>query len=85
MLALGRTVMANERTLLSFMSTAVGLLASSIGLIKFVEGPFFLMLGWMLIPISLLLVIWGFVRYFLVKKMLHESHELMKSTWNDDE
>ena len=85
MLAIGRTAMANERTLLSFISTSVGLLASSVGLIKFVEGPFFLILGWMLVPISLAFLIWGVIRYFRVKRLLQESHSLMKSAMDDDE
>jgi len=38
-LALGRTIMANRRTLLSFLSTGFGLLGGGIGIIEYVDRP----------------------------------------------
>ena len=46
-LAIGRTVLANERTLLSFVRTAVGQLAGGIGLIAYLKHPVIVGAGWM--------------------------------------
>ena len=84
MLAIGRTKMANERTLLSFIRTSVGLLAGGIGLIKFLEHPFIVALGWILVPVSLFFLVWGVVRYIYSDRILKEVASRRISPNNDD-
>ena len=71
-LAFGRTDMANDRTLLSFLSTSLGLMGSGIGIVGYVERPFIVALGWVAISISVPLLIWGIWRYRKMKKLLRD-------------
>ena len=83
MLALGRTMMANERTLLSFVRTSLGLLGGGIALIKFLEHPGFVALGWILVVASVVFLIWGIKRYRYIKRLLQEAHAELSSTFHD--
>ena len=63
-LALLRTRLANERTLLSYVRTALALGASGLGLVFLFEGPLTDTFGWMLVALGVAVVafgIWGFV------------------------
>ena len=71
-LAFGRTDMANDRTLLSFLSTSLGLMGGGIGIVGYVERPFIVALGWVAISISIPLLVWGIWRYRKMKKLLRE-------------
>jgi putative membrane protein len=83
MLSIGRTVMANERTLLSFIKTSIGLLASGLALIKFFEYPLITVIGWVMIPTSVFFLLWGIKRYRYVNKLLRDSHSALKSKMED--
>jgi putative membrane protein len=85
MLSFGRTKMANERTLNSFISTSIGILASGVGFIKLFENPVLFAIGWILIPFSLLFLIWGIKRYRFVNKLLRDSYKALKTTLNDED
>jgi len=74
-LALGRTIMANRRTLLSFLSTGFGLLGGGIGIIEYVDRPLIFFFGAMAVILSLPLIIWGIVGYFQVNKLLNDFEE----------
>jgi putative membrane protein len=80
MLALGRTVMANERTLLSFITTWLALLAGGIGLIKFVDHPIVVFIGWICIPVSFGFLIWGIKSYKSIQKILNTVADLVSSS-----
>jgi uncharacterized membrane protein YidH (DUF202 family) len=69
-MAIGRTVMANERTLMGFIRTATGLFATGVGLVKFIENPFVVAFGWCCIVLSAGALVWGIVRYRIIKKLL---------------
>ena len=71
-LAFGRTDMANERTLLSFLRTSIGLMGGGIGIVGFVERPLIVALGWLAIFISIPFLIWGIRRYRKMNKILTE-------------
>ena len=71
-LSFGRTAMANERTLLSFLRTGMGLLGGGIGIVGYVERPFIVVLGWLAIMLSIPLLVWGVWRYIKMKRLLTE-------------
>jgi len=72
-LAKERTVMANERTLLAYIRTAIMLLASGITLIKLLRVDTELkMLGWVLIPLALVVAITGYRKYRQINKDLKQ-------------
>jgi len=70
-LAYERTAMANERTWLSYLRTAIGLMAAGGSIIKFFTGDLLLQIGgWLLIGLSVFCAVWGWRRYCSVKKKL---------------
>ncbi len=67
-LAVDRTHMANERTLLAYSRTAMMLAASGITLLKlFPESHFWRYFGFFLIPIAVVVAIIGVWRFFAVR------------------
>jgi putative membrane protein len=69
----GRTAMANERTLLAFIRTAISLLAAGVGFILLLEHPLLIGIGWFFIGMSVFIQIWGLFRYFDIKKILFDE------------
>jgi len=69
----GRTSMANERTLLAFIRTAISLLAAGVGFILLLEHPLLIGIGWIFIGVSVFVQIWGLLRYFEIKKILFDE------------
>jgi putative membrane protein len=73
-LAIDRTRLANERTLLAWVRTAVMLLVSGITLLKLFEGIWPLeALGVVLIPVALIAVAIGLRRYFQTRSLINAS------------
>jgi len=78
-LALGRTVLANERTLLAFLRTGVGLSVGGIGVVKFVGHPVIVALGWSAIVLSAPVIIWGVWRFLSIRKFLYRIADEMSA------
>ncbi len=72
LLAVERTKLANKRTLLSYIRTAFSLLIASVGIIEFFENNIFIMLGFILIPISFMFLIIGIIRFSQSQKTIDE-------------
>jgi len=81
-LAFGRTTMANERTLLSFLRTSLGLMAGGIGIVGFVERPLIVVLGWLAIFISIPFLVWGIRRYRKIKKLINAPDTTLDNNSN---
>lgn len=70
-LALDRTQLANERTLLAYLRTSIMMFASGVTLLKIFEHQgWWEALGWCLIALSPVMGVWGFVRYRQYSKKL---------------
>ena len=69
-LAIIRTTLANERTFLSFLRTALGLFLGGIGLIKFWGHPLVEVLGWVFIAAAAVLLGIGIFRYRYARRVL---------------
>ncbi len=69
-LALARTLMANQRTVLSYTTTSLGLLATGYGLIALTGNMFLQAAGVVGIALSGIVVVAGFVRYHTMKRAL---------------
>ncbi|PID40354.1 MAG: hypothetical protein CR984_03635 [Proteobacteria bacterium] len=69
-LAVVRTVLANERSLLAFIHTALGCFLGGGGLFKFFGHPILEIIGILLIPISVVTLFAGIKKYMGVKKMI---------------
>ncbi len=62
-LAAVRSVLANERTFLAYQRTAVTTLAAAVSFIKFFDNPLLEILGWLLVPVSVITAGLGALRY----------------------
>lgn len=73
-LAENRTQMANQRTFLSFVRTALMLFATGITFIKlFAADPLLLFAGWVLLPISAVVLALGLRLYLKMKREIKEE------------
>ncbi len=67
-LAVDRTHMANERTLLAYLRTAIMIGASGITLVKiYPQSQFWRTFGLALIPIAIVLSVISFIRFFKLR------------------
>jgi len=71
-LAITRTILANERTLLSYLRGSLGCLLGGIGLIKFLDHPIYLLVGSVLLVISAALFVAGIMRFRSTRKLVSE-------------
>ncbi|WP_417603361.1 DUF202 domain-containing protein [Owenweeksia hongkongensis] len=74
-LALERTTLANERTLFSYIRTSLYLVIGGIGLLKLEDFSSLRWLGNVSLVISALLIIYGLIRYFVLKRKLLKFYE----------
>ncbi len=72
-LAISRTHLANERTLLAYVRTALALAAGGVGLVQIFTSPTVVALGWALIPASALVLIVGVVRFQRARRALRDA------------
>lgn len=73
-LALERTTLANERTLFSFIRTSLYLVIGGIGLLKLKDFESLRWLGELALVISALLIVYGAIRFLLLKRKLHKFY-----------
>jgi len=62
-LAIQRTVLANQRTLLAFGTGALAIAVAGVTLIKFFTGSWIHWAGWGLLPCAALVLIIGIMNY----------------------
>lgn len=62
-LAAARTILANERTFLSYQRTALTLAVSGISFIHFFDSIIIELIGWVFIPSALITMTLGIIRY----------------------
>jgi putative membrane protein len=74
-LAVDRTRLANERTLLAWLRTALMELVSGITLIKLFEGMLVAeVAGFVLLPLGMITAVYGVRRFFHVRSLIEGSH-----------
>ena len=69
-LALDRTVLANERTLLSYLRTFVGAFSAGVAMVKLFDTLFTTVTGYIFIIVSPVFIIAGTIRYIQIAKKL---------------
>ncbi len=73
-LALSRTVMANERTLLSYLRTGIAFAISGAGVLRFIQdGIYVLVAGWLLILLGICFSCFGVYHYHKLKNALKNT------------
>ncbi|MEH6524998.1 MAG: DUF202 domain-containing protein [Sneathiella sp.] len=68
-----RTELANRRTLMAYVKTAIALCAASVALIQLLDDKLLGLLGWVLLPLSLTVLLIGLYDYNRVKKSINEE------------
>lgn len=69
-LAAVRSILANERTFLSYQRTALTLAAVGFSLIKFFDGLWSSVIGWSFILFSIITIILGIMRYRRMRDLI---------------
>ena len=62
-LAAGRTDLANERTLLAYIRTALAVFAAGVTFVHFFDSVWLDILGWAIVPVGILILVVGVVRF----------------------
>lgn len=87
-LALERTIMANDRTLLSFVRTSLYFLIAGLTIDSLIEVIYGTFTRWSLWGFSFLCLVVGVIRYIKQKKKLKENEKHIgdyKMAFDDDE
>lgn len=75
-LALERTELSIDRTLLAYLRTSLTLIIVGITFVKFFEQSFIVSVGWIFMLVSLGLMLFGVTRCNKFKKVRTSSHTL---------
>ena len=76
-LAIDRTILANERTMLSYTRTSLTLLVPGVSFIHFTNGSLELV-GWAFIPCGLFAFIYGYFRFSKKKAVIRKEREMLQ-------
>lgn len=68
-----RTRMANERTLLSFVRTFLGLVTAGVAMIQFITMPWVHVLGYVFLVLGPVLLVIGIVQYFRTRRLINDG------------
>ncbi len=82
-LAVSRTHMANERTLLAYLNTFLAMTATAVALIKFTNDITFVNIGFVLLGFAVLVPVVGIFRFFRIKKMINDNKPAAKEIGTD--
>jgi putative membrane protein len=69
-LAADRTVLANERTFLAYIRTALSLLVTGVSFVTFSDMKLVVFAGFILIPVSIVILLTGVIRFCHIRKKL---------------
>ena len=75
-MGIARTVLANERTLLAIIRTALGSFLGGAGLIKFFGHPVYEIVGIILMIVSAIILFFGIRKYRTIKKLISDIDPL---------
>ncbi|WP_334129097.1 DUF202 domain-containing protein [Sneathiella sp.] len=75
-LSVHRTELANRRTLLAYIKTAIALTAGAVALLKFSAETYLHFIGWCLLPLSLLALLIGLIDYHRVRRSINREKRL---------
>jgi len=74
-LAAKRTILANERTFLSYIRTALTLLVAGVSFIKFFGSAVIQALGWILIPLGVFTLVKGVISFRRMARRIEEEEK----------
>ena len=71
-LATDRTILANERTFLAYIRTALSVFAAGASFLQFFHSFFMKVIGWIFIPLGIIIFIVGWVKYEKTKRQINK-------------
>lgn len=76
--AIVRTIMANQRTFLAYLRTALTLFVAGVTFVRFFETPWVVAIGWGFIPLGVATAVVGLWRYNVLRLRLkhHNAYDL---------
>ena len=78
-LALDRTVLANERTLLSYLRTFIGTFSAGIAMVKLFDAYLINVIGYIFAAVSPLFIVLGAIRYAQISGKLKTIDKAAKN------
>jgi putative membrane protein len=82
LLAVDRTIMANESAFLSYIRTALTIVVAGVSVIHFFDNTVMTIVGWVLVAFAALLFVHGATRYDSMEQILHNITGEMKDSDN---
>lgn len=74
-LALDRTRLANQRTLLSFFRTGLTLVVTALAIFELKEKDWYLFWGKVALVVGIIIIIIGFINFFIIKRRIDQSYK----------
>ena len=74
-LAADRTILANERTFLAYIRTGLTLFVAGVTFIHFFDPVLIIIMGWTFIPLGVIMLAVGAMRYRKMQSVLREMEE----------
>jgi len=84
-LALERTSLANERTLFSYIRVTLYLILAGIAFIKLEDFESLIWVGYISIGFSVVLLVYGFVRYHILRHRLNQFYASIDLSDHEDD
>jgi putative membrane protein len=75
-MAIERTVMANERTFLSYIRSALGLFIGGASFVEFFESQWIVTVGWIFLPLGVLAFLLGLRKYKRINDLIRGAEEV---------
>jgi putative membrane protein len=77
-LAIDRTILANERTLLSYTRTSLTLFVPGVSFLHFSDAVALQIMGWIFIPFGLFTFFYGYYRFHKKKVVVRKEREVLQ-------
>jgi putative membrane protein len=87
-LAIDRTRMANDRTLLSFIRTSLYFTVAGLSINSFIDVPSGALIGTVFLVLAFIILVAGVMKYFQQRKKLHHTQRYLRMhhlEWDDDD
>ena len=77
LLAIDRTILANERTLMSYSRTSLTMFVAGVSFIHFTDALLLHIVGYIFIPLGILLFAYGYARFVTKKNVIRNEKEAL--------
>ncbi|MBN2096372.1 DUF202 domain-containing protein [Candidatus Peregrinibacteria bacterium] len=66
-----RTLLANDRTWLAYIRTALTFFVAGVSFIQFFKSQLLIVIGWTFVPVGIVFLVLGFWKYLKVRYLIH--------------